>query len=576
MRRAVLLCALAGLLAAAGSHAQGVGGIAGYLLVGRSTVAAMPAASSVVRGLWIVTDASTSSTCATGGGSNFVVCVDVGASWSALVAGGGAATDLTCTDCVALGSETTGPYAASSSEAGAATTATALAANGGNCLAGSYALGVDASGAAESCTADDDVPEAGDFGALALTGDVTSSGLATTIAADSVALGTDTTGGYAASATEGGSATSVAANSVALGTDTTGGYAASSTEGGAASSVAANSVALGTDTTGGYAASSSEAGAASSVAANSVALTTDTTGNYAAGDAEAGAALTGDSATSFFSTGTIEPARLGSGSGGATKFLREDSTFQTITAGDFSGPASSTDNAFVRFDGTTGKLGQNGLVGGADTDALGTPAIALLADPDTGVSWLGGANTTSLVAGAKEALRVVTATNAVNYVNVTPSATTAGVTVGAAGTDTNIDLKVEPKGSGNVTTARSYISGGGGNGFWGGSISAPMFVLNTGGNGSLEFRPGGIVAWSNDSANASSTKDLSLVRVAANILGARNGSTGGAAISLVEQTAPAAPATNGAYLYAQDNGSGKTQICALFATGSAQCFVTEP
>ncbi|WP_119270849.1 beta strand repeat-containing protein [Taklimakanibacter deserti] len=46
------------------------------------------------------------------------------------------------------------------------------------------------------------------------------------------------------------------------------------------------------------------------IAANSVALTTDTTGNYAAGDAEAGAALTGDSATSFFSTGSIEDARM--------------------------------------------------------------------------------------------------------------------------------------------------------------------------------------------------------------------------------------------------------------------------
>ncbi|MFI5405029.1 MAG: beta strand repeat-containing protein [Nitrososphaerales archaeon] len=55
-------------------------------------------------------------------------------------------------DSVALGTDTTGNYAGSSSEAGAATTATALAANGANCSAGSGALGVDASGAAESCT----------------------------------------------------------------------------------------------------------------------------------------------------------------------------------------------------------------------------------------------------------------------------------------------------------------------------------------------------------------------------------------------------------------------------------------
>jgi hypothetical protein len=56
-------------------------------------------------------------------------------------------------------------------------------------------------------------------------------------------------------------------------------------------------------------------------------------------------------------SGTIAPARLGSGSGGSTKFLREDSTFQTITpGGDVSGPASSVDNRVVFFDGTTGKL----------------------------------------------------------------------------------------------------------------------------------------------------------------------------------------------------------------------------
>lgn len=41
-----------------------------------------------------------------------------------------------------------------------APTATALAANGANCSAGQYPLGVDASGAVESCTADDDLPDA--------------------------------------------------------------------------------------------------------------------------------------------------------------------------------------------------------------------------------------------------------------------------------------------------------------------------------------------------------------------------------------------------------------------------------
>lgn len=53
---------------------------------------------------------------------------------------------------VALGTDTTGNYAGSGSEGGAATTATALAANGANCSASSFPLGVDASGAVESCS----------------------------------------------------------------------------------------------------------------------------------------------------------------------------------------------------------------------------------------------------------------------------------------------------------------------------------------------------------------------------------------------------------------------------------------
>jgi len=54
-------------------------------------------------------------------------------------------------DKIALGTDTTGGYAASVSEGGPATTATALVANGANCSANTYPLGVDASGAAEGC-----------------------------------------------------------------------------------------------------------------------------------------------------------------------------------------------------------------------------------------------------------------------------------------------------------------------------------------------------------------------------------------------------------------------------------------
>jgi len=41
-------------------------------------------------------------------------------------------------------------------------------------------------------------------------------------------------------------------------------------------------------------------------------------------------------------------------------------------------------------------------------------------------------------------------------------------------------------------------------------------------------------------------------------------------------TAPSAPAANGIILFGKDNGSGKTQLMALFSSGAAQQVAIEP
>lgn len=81
---------------------------------------------------------------------------------------------------------------------------------------------------------------------------------------------------------------------------------------------------------------------------NAVALTTDTTGNYAAGDGEAGNALTGDSATAFFSAGTIEAAR-----GGTALDTSASSGVPWVTSGTWSVKAPS-DDAFLIGASATG------------------------------------------------------------------------------------------------------------------------------------------------------------------------------------------------------------------------------
>jgi hypothetical protein len=112
--------------------------------------------------------------------------------------------------------------------------------------------------------------------------------------------------------------------------------------------------------------------------ADSVALGTDTTGNYALGDAEGGAATTGDSATAFFSAGTIEDARI-DGSAEADEVLNSDKGDFTCTTGSCTVDADSialgtdTTNNFV--DNVTGST--TGGVAVTHTPGEGSePAVA--------------------------------------------------------------------------------------------------------------------------------------------------------------------------------------------------------
>lgn len=83
------------------------------------------------------------------------------------------------------------------------------------------------------------------------------------------------------------------------------------------------------------------------------------------------------------------------------------------------------------------------------------------------------------------------------------------------------------------------------------------------------------LAWTQDTPAA--TRDITLMRAAAGILAlTASGSTGGATLEFREQTAPSAPSTNNVRVYAEDNGSGKTRLMAVFASGAAQQIAIEP
>lgn len=83
-----------------------------------------------------------------------------------------------------------------------------------------------------------------------------------------------------------------------------------------------------------------------------------------------------------------------------------------------------------------------------------TPTFSFEGDENTGIGRA-GADQVSIIAGGIEGVRVNTVASGVNYLSVTPSATTTPVILSAAGTDTNIGINLTPKGTGEVKIPNS-------------------------------------------------------------------------------------------------------------------------
>jgi hypothetical protein len=206
---------------------------------------------------------------------------------------------------------------------------------------------------------------------------------------------------------------------------------------------------------------------------------------------------------------------------------------------------------------------------------------------------LGAADAASPVAQTLSAQGVVAGTTNTAGANLTiagsqGTGTGAGGSIvfqvapaGASGTAQNAlvnALVIESNTVLRLHTALGASSHGisGANGFsiiaTGGVPTNALWAVN---NGATTQRSDAEFGWSS-TTNVALARDTALAREAAGVIVVRGASGAGGSLAFIEQTAPAAPAANGVRIYAVDNGSGKTQLMALFATGAAQQIAIEP
>lgn len=126
---------------------------------------------------------------------------------------------------------------------------------------------------------------------------------------------------------------------------------------------------------------------------------------------------------------------------------------QIITATGGTGGFIFTNSRFSSVDETPGKFFIS-----LNTSSSIIPAYSFHGDTDTGVGR-SGVDEASMIGGGVECARFKSVLNGVNYIVISPSATTDSVIVGAAGEDTNIGIKLEPKGSGVVDFSYAGLAG---------------------------------------------------------------------------------------------------------------------
>lgn len=107
-------------------------------------------------------------------------------------------------------------------------------------------------------------------------------------------------------------------------------------------------------------------------------------------------------------------------------------------------------------------------------------------------------------------------------------------------------------------------------------IGSNIYQRLNAGDRTVQFDNAVRIMWFSGSPIGSGSQDVQVGRAAAGLVYLSNPNGGGGGIEFPEMTAPSAGASDTARLFCRDNGSGKSQLCVIFATGAIQVVATEP
>lgn len=193
----------------------------------------------------------------------------------------------------------------------------------------------------------------------------------------------------------------------------------------------------------------------------------------------------------------------------------------------------------------------------------------------TGVTW--ASNQLLITAQAAATVPLAVKAAAAHTANILEAQNSSGTEV--FGVRSDAALKLWDSGVAHPPTIQAASVGYGGAGaiyFGGRTVREKAVGMSwTGHQGSVHLNSSGALYWSSSTDALLYPPATAIMHVAAGIVGIRGFGAGGS-LSFIEQTAPSAPAANGVYIYAEDNGAGKTRLMALFATGAAQQIAIEP